>query len=374
MPDAAKPELSQQAPVRQQMTFEVMKKQYYPEWGFRPGTVCYPMRMSFVLMNGGMGDYITWMRPIQWLAEEATWIDGEVIVPVYLQELATYWLRGKPWRIKTYRDIQEARQSDEVPYRGPVILQQESLNATGAHLSTCGWVYFTNKERAPEHADLSGVPWDSYPRLLQEDLDRVVFPEELRGSLPKRYAVITTGITTESRKVPGAYWNPIIEHVIARDLTPVFLGKSVVETGNPKNIHTQWGADVRYDLGIDLRDKTTLMQAAALMSHAAVVIGHDNGLLHLAGCTDVPIVYGYNMASPDHREPKRPSGNVFNVTLTREELVCNFCQSKINFVVGFDFKKCFYGDLACIKMLFANGAKRWLTQIDRALEACEGEE
>lgn len=350
-------------PKLMQMQYERLPTKYYPEWGFRPGTPMFPLVMNFVLLNGGMGDYITWMQPIRWLADQATWIKGTLICPTYFRELAEHWLKPYPeWSFKDYNEVKDIPKVDDTPFRGPLMLQTESLNATGAHLITCGWVYFTNKEKAP-------TGWDHYPPLRQPELDALPLPPEAAALATGRYAVLTTGITTNSRRVPSKAWNPIIEYVKSKGLYPVFLGKSVVETGNAKNIHTEFDQTLSTDGGLDLRDKTTLMQAASIMSRAAVVIGHDNGLLHLAGCTSVPIVFGYNLASPEHREPRRDIGKVYNVTLTDAELACNHCQSKTNFVIGYNFRECFYGDTLCMKMLFDNEGARWKKQIDLALEA-----
>lgn len=345
------------------ITFEKLITKYYPEQiGFRARTPCFPIELNFIFMNGGMGDYITWMQAIRWLASEATWIKGTLIVPKYFRELAEYWLKPFPeWRFVDYVTAPDVPKLNETPFRGPVDLQRESLNATGAHLSTCGWVYFTNKESAPDG-------WDFYPPFKQEDLDAVVLCPDAAQLKPKSYAVITTGMTTDSRKVPEGGWNPVIQHVIKRGLTPVFLGKEVVETGNARNIHTNWGKTTRYDLGTDLRDKTSLLQAASIMSRAAFVVGHDNGLLHLAGCTEVPIIFGYNLASPKHREPKRPVGKTYNILLSKEELACTMCQSNFNFVIGYNFRSCFYRDTLCMSMLFEKEAYRWTEGIDLVLK------
>lgn len=348
------------------IVFEKTETKYFPETTFRPKTPMFPIKMNFIFLNGGGGDLINWMRPIQWLAECATWIDGTLIHPTYFTELATYWLKPYPrWGHKDYKHLQEIDKADQTPFRGPVVLQQESLNATGAHLMTCGWVYFTNKECAPEGCDSTGRPWNAYPYLEQEFLNTIEIPKETPE--PGTYAVITTGITTPSRTVKPEYWNYVIDYVRSLGLTPVFLGKTLVETGNQRNIHTEWRKEVRYDLGVNLIDKTSMMQAAAVMSKAAVVIGHDNGLLHLAGCTDVPIVFGYNLASPKHRRPIRPTENVYDVFLDNKELACNFCQSNNNFVIGQNYRSCYYGDLKCFDLLFDNQAARWKKQIDLAL-------
>lgn len=352
------------------ITFEKVEQDYYPEWGFRPKTTCYPFHMGFIFINGGMGDYLTWLRPAQWLCTDATWIRPTFFVPNYLQEVAEYFLKPLSQHAEvlpygTLQDMQNKR--GDLPIRGPVMLQQESLNATGAHLFTCGWVYFTNKERAPGHADRSGLPWNHYPKFKQADLDAARIPEAAAALTPGRYAVVTTGQTTPSRHVRPEYWNYVIEHVRAQGLTPVFLGKRVTETGNLRNIHTEYARELRLDLGVNLLDQTSLFEAAAIMSRAAYVVGHDNGLLHLAGCTEVPIVFGYNLASPEHRKPIRTVGQTYDVALTHEELPCTFCQSRTNFVIGFNFRSCFYGDLRCMELLFANKAAKWREQMDAAL-------
>jgi len=352
--------------AKQEFTMQRLPLQYFPTWGMRPETQMFPQKLSCIFINGGFGDYTAWLQAIRWLASEATWIEGTLVAPKYLREVAEYFLKPFPkWSFVDHSELKTRKDLDGIPFRGPVVLEQQALNATGAHLSTCGWVYYTNKEKAPPG-------WDSYPQFAQDDLDEIL--RKYGRGVPSygRYAVITTGITTPSRHVPGKYWNHIIEYVREKGLTPIFLGKAVVETGNARNIYTTYEHDVNYNLGLDLRDKTSLLEAAAIMSRAAVVIGHDNGLLHLAGCTTVPIVFGYNLASPEHREPRRPVGTTYNVCLTHKELACNFCQSNMNFILGYNFRQCYYNDLACIHKLFADGAAKWKVQIDSALNNASG--
>lgn len=353
-----------------QFKFEKVKTEFYPvEVGFRPNTIMVPLKMAFMFINGGGGDYFTWLRPIQWLCQEATWIHGQLFVPDYLLEIANYFISPYPnWKVMSYEDMKKVPQDNNTPLRGPIILEQQALNATGGHLINCGWVYFCNKEKAPSHnSAFDGLPWHHYPKFKQSDLDAVGLPEAARDLLPGRYAVITTGVTTPSRNVKPEYWNHVIEYVKSLGLTPVFLGKRVTTTGNTRNIHTQYSNDLKLNLGVDLIDQTTLMQAASIMSRAAVVIGHDNGLLHLAGMTEVPIVFSYNLASPEHRRPIRLTDKTYDVFLRPDELACTFCQSKTNFVIAFNFRQCFYGDLKCMDLLFANKAEKWRKAIDDAL-------
>ena len=346
----------------------------YPEHSFRPGTPCEPITINFMFLNGGMGDYVCWSQAIRWQAAKNTWITGRVVVADYMVEPMNYWLKqlNPNWQAWNYKQLKE-REDEGMPFRGPLEMSKESMNATGAHLLDCGFVYFANQCPNPEG-------WDNYPPFLQVDLDKLLHKFEER--LPQKYAIITTGKTSPSRAVPDKYWNDIIEHVAARGITPVFLGATTIVTGNKANIETKFGAGVRYDLGIDLRNQTSTMEAAAVMSRAEFVVGHDNGLLHLAGCTEVPIIFGYNVASPKHRRPRRPVGEVYDVFLTHEELACIHCQSNTNFLIGYNFNRCFYEpqdrkqaeldgkpyeNSKCIDLLFAGGAARFKRAIDKCL-------
>jgi hypothetical protein len=349
------------ASQNKQVTFEQVKTEYFPEWCFRPKTIMAPFRMNFIFLNGGMGDYAAWQRSIEWLCEKATWIHGALIVPTYFVEFAEHFIgKHKHWTVCDYKSLEQIPKVNELPFRGPVELQRESLNATGAHLATCGWVYFTNKEKAPPG-------YEYYSQFEQSYLDGMELPDEAKGLEQGKYAIFTTGMTTDSRKVPPGGWVPIIQHVIDKGLTPVFLGKDTMITGNALNIHTSFDPSIDFTKGIDLRNKTSMLQAASIMSRAAFVIGHDNGLLHLAGCTEVPIIFGYNIALPEHREPLRKVKKTYNVVLNQKELACYGCQSEFNFLINFNFRKCLYDDLACMSKLFSNGGDKWKQKIDLVL-------
>lgn len=343
-----------------QISIKKQKVMEYPvKAGFRPGIPVVPRPVNFLFVNGGMGDYICWMQAILWLVHHATWIQGRLICPDYFHELANYWLKGQ-WPVHSYQFLNEDN-NNKTPVRGPVNLVNESLNATGAHLMDCGFAYYACQLPPPEG-------WNHYPRF--GDLARF-------AGLPEKYCVITTGKTSPSRHVPGEYWNYVIDHCIERGFTPVFLGASVMPVGGEgtkiEDVRTTFDEGVHYAKGIDLRNKTTLLEAAAIIQRASFVVGHDNGLLHLAGCTETPIIFGYNVASPLHRRPRRNKGPIYDVTLSKDELSCIHCQSRTNFVIGFVFHECFYKkngkargyvENQCIIQMFEDRARRWREQID----------
>ena len=94
----------------------------------------------------------------------------------------------------------------------------------------------------------------------------------------------------------------------------------------------------------------------------------DNGLLHLAACVPGNIIFGYNIAAPSQRRPvRRLSGILMDITLTKEELSCIHCQTRMKQQNLINFRNCFYGDVACLGKLFENGSERWIRALSDLL-------
>ena len=104
------------------------------------------------------------------------------------------------------------------------------------------------------------------------------------------------------------------------------------------------------------------------MGGAEVVVGLDNGLLHLAACTPVKIVAGYTTVKPAHRMPYRVGELGYKVWPVVPDLAlkCRYCQSKAGFVYKFDFRSCYYGDYECTINLSAD---KYIKKIGEALDA-----
>lgn len=322
-----------------------------PEHGWRPGTQIRKTDYKFLFNAGGMGDYICYMPSLLWVAKHCPWIHGTLYVSTFFIEFAEKILSPYPnWAVadgaKINIDHMTAFVGPELVVQGQNISRQ-LLNATGANLVDLGFAYYTNQQCAP--------PGTLYPKLPDTRPEKVYF--EVRPFLGK-YVVFTPGAVTESRRTTGKHVNPLIEFVISKGLTPVFLGKA----GFADTVRTNFAEDIRYDLGIDLREKTTLLQAAAIMEHAVCVLGLDNGLLHLASCTNANVIFGYNITKVQDREPKRLWGRLLNVSVPSAELPCIACQSNGKLMVNHSYHKCYYGDTKCVDMLFSGG------RFERAIE------
>ncbi len=191
-------------------------------------------------------------------------------------------------------------------------------------------------------------------------------------NLPEKYAVITTGYTSDTRVFKAEYINEVAEYLNSIGITPVFLGKKATYADKNNTIVGKFEAN--YELGVNLIDKTNLFEAHSIMSKAQFVLGLDNGLLHLASMSDVSVIWGFTTVLPEHRLPYRNNIKGFNayvVSPTEEELACWGCQSKMNFAdSSHSFMTCIYSDFKCVELMTSD---KWITQINRVIfkKACD---
>lgn len=304
---------------------------------FREGTTTHERDQLFMIHNGGMGDFICWTSALIWVSKNYNFINGHIIAPGwFVPFLNNIFKDKKNWFVHA-DTIPEKFQDGYAIKRAPI----HPINATMMHLVELGFLYYAGVSPVPEGAE-------KYPIL---DLENIHVGKDIIEELAGRdFIVMTPGATAQTRAMPAKHFNGIKEHIIKRGLTPVFLGTRTMEKGKRK-ISFDEGYD--FSGGIDLVNRTTILQAAKIMSWAKCVVGIDNGLLHLAATTEVPIVFGYTIAGPAHRRPLRDSNKLVEVYCGRDELKCTFCQEKLRFFYDHDFENCVYKDNKCTELLTA---------------------
>ena len=185
----------------------------------------------------------------------------------------------------------------------------------------------------------------NYPKLDLSDVDISEF------NLPEKYVCILSTSLHKNRSLPRAEVYRIANYLIKQGITPVFMGKST-------RIIDTFGATPRYGISppakegmLDLVDKTTIMQAAKVMSNAMAVVGADTGLIHLAACTDVKIVCGYTTVAPELRMPYRHNKMDWNLTpIYPPNTDCRYCSSAL-FLNHVNFNECLQNEYQCIESL-----------------------
>lgn len=314
---------------------------------YRPGTITSVKKINFALYVGAIGDYLCHMVALNWIADTQPHVHGTIYAPDYFIEIPKHvFARRKNWKVLP-RELLTEEEIKKNPTYMPS--HQSVLNGTGAHLVDLGFVYFANLHSAPLDC--------YYPDLF---LDEISNPITLR----EEYAVMTPGATDLNRQMPPKLFNKIQTYLIQNGITPVYLGKEFMT----KCHMAKFSEEYDLSLGINLLEKTSLLEAAKIMDGAIVTIGLDNGLLHLAACTNSPIVFGYNVIGPKYRRPRRPSNKItIDIFPDKQDLPCTFCMSDIRYFFGHDFKLCIYKDNKCLDW-FDKRPELWIDAINNILK------
>lgn len=327
---------------------------------FRPNTKISEIHLNFVFNQGGMGDLLNYTGATTWLARNCPWIKGTVYAPLYTTTiLSDIHAPFKKWDVLPSEKA--IIKTDRVAHIiGPslkangVEISKQLLSITGSHQFDVGFAYYV---------DMTPPPKDAVLPILNYSAKKL--PQQIKD-LNGKYAVVLTAGDWETRRVTGRHINPIIEHLLKRGITPVFLGKTNFVGTNSRTV--SYADDIEFNKGLDLRNQTSLKDAACIMQHAAMTIGVDCGLLHLAAIMqDSKLIFGYTITSIQHRKPRRNHGACVDLAVSDEELVCSGCQSKYKKLVGHSFDKCLYGDVKCIDLLFKEDSRRWVEAIDSLL-------
>lgn len=297
--------------------------------------------IQFVFRLGGIGDFIYWTMAIKWAIENHPWIQGKIIVPEVLLPLMKVWFKEYEPRFSVRTQVIKG-----LPMITP---KPGNPNACGFHLLDMGFMYFCNQ----------GVPsgWRRMPEINGDEVDIS------RYRLPEKYVVLTTGATARNREMRHDAVNEVARWVLDQGMTPVFLGKRVIDVSN--NHTCKFSGLIDYKLGMDLREKTSTLEAACIMAHAKAVVGLDNGLLHLAACSMVPIVFAVTIAEVKYREPYRREGARTAMITPPESVECQGCMSKFRYLKDDDdARKCYFDTYDCTKSLtgevFIEALKRLL--------------
>jgi hypothetical protein len=286
-------------------------------------------RVNFILAHGAVGDYCAWQAALVWVAETQPHVAGTIFAPSYFIEIPqNLFKKFQHWKV---RDIRTLTDKDlESPTLSPNPSSPPS--PTGASLIDLGFIYFTNTTKTADK------------KLPPLDLTGIKNPAPT--DIP--YAVMTPGATSHLRQMPPKVFNEIRSHLLKRGIMPVFLGREEMTTKHRAAFHRD------YELvGINLVNKTTLLEAAKVIDESVLIVGLDNGLLHLAAMTRAPIIFGHNIIDPVYRIPRRdgrfplsqPDG-IYNV-LPSKSIECAFCHSNRRFHFE-EPNTCFTKKLQCL--------------------------
>ena len=171
--------------------------------------------------------------------------------------------------------------------------------------------------------------------------------------------IVTVTHRADNRQWPQETVEEIAKYIDSKGLIPVYIGKI-----SDDKIWSDLPLKATFDIpsiGIDLRNKTSILELGSIFRKAKAVVGIDSGPIHVAGTTDIPIVCGYTSVSPTGLVPIRAKGKTFAVFPT-SDLGCRFCQTNWQ-LDRHDFATCYYGHYECCKQMTSDKFIKCLEQI-----------
>jgi ADP-heptose:LPS heptosyltransferase len=296
---------------------------------------------------GGLGDKISWLSLIKPFYRKYQDHILNLFVFDYFYPLAINYCCDMQDRVKVIKWSEKDKHYNPSNYT--VSFKHRELNNLSMNMAEHAYVTLFNS--------LAQDPNDyNYPLF---DTNEGVC---INLRLPKDYVVVTTAFTAPVREFSPEVVNQVVNYLVNQGLQVVFMGQRSTDTGSGHVIQGIMKEEIDFSKGIDLIDKTTLLEAVEVLNNAKFVVGLDNGLLHLAASTMnyTPIVAGFTTVDPDHRKPYRKGirGYNFYPVVPPESLACRFCQSNMVFLTGHDFRNCYTSpdnkDISCVKQLTAD--------------------
>lgn len=290
------------------------------------------VHLNVLSSHGGLGDQLARLPAFRHVHDTLPHVSQTIWVQDYALELVRYLMPEGPrlaWR-----------RLSEAPYmlsRPLIEFDPNRVTSLALHLTVQAFLMMTDS--LPPSREAMG-----YPRAPKVELPSWL-PERLIIDQEPEYVVLTTDYTSRTRQWPSYHINALGLELRKHNFTPVLLGSTApMITGVPNDdIKPRHDDGIDASLFIDLRGKTTLIEALGIMQRSKAVVGVDNGLLHLAHCTDVPVVYGLTTLKPEHRIPYRGIGST---RVIEAQVPCGGCQSRGAFV-NQDWRECIFDDYAC---------------------------
>ncbi len=147
----------------------------------------------------------------------------------------------------------------------------------------------------------------------------------------ERAVALHAGVNTPSRTFPLAFWESVIDGLIAARLVPIVIGS---------HRDRRWPDKPGV---VDLFDMLSIHQVASVIDRCRCLVTGDTGICHIAGATLTPIVAIYTMARARLRMPWRRGILGWGVTALEPDLECVGC-----FRTMWNLLHCERGDFACV--------------------------
>lgn len=307
--------------------------------------------INFILAHCALGDGISSLPAIVWARKNHTFdIRMTVWGPTHMLPLFEHLIGGPGLNFAPLDEFKMVREKGDERYAGACVINAVHHNhVTRNRYDLVDFAFATMIDR-----QVDSVAEKCYPHWAP------------LGPRPydEPYVVLPVGATNEASVFHPKVLTPVLEWLLAVGYQPVLTGAKnihvhTMEKGKPELLVVRDRVDAvpreLVEQCTDLREKTDLLQLRDWLGHANAVVGIDGGTLHLAGTTDVPIVYGCTRVDARHRPIVRHNELNWNLVHVKpRDLECAGCQSNWTLVFQHNFANCAYKDFKCVEQLHAD--------------------
>lgn len=305
---------------------------------FRDGKFKKHEHINVQFDNGGLGDCIAQMPAIKYIRDYAPNVTLHCWTHDYFVDFAKKLCPGV-----IIHGLSEAKKKFN-PKLASVRMSHPQHTNLGSHMVDVGFHLLADKQVPIEHKNYLSLPTNNIK------IDKF--------KLPDKYIVLSVGFTVPVREMLPSVANGIIDYCKGQNIPVVVLGNQITLASSGYTIVGQFKEEINYQDTINLINKTNLLESAAIIARSNGIVGLDNGLLHVAGCTEAPIVAAYTTVRPEHRLPIRHNELGWNCYSIEPpvSLACRGCQSNMIHVYDHDFRKCYYDEVipSCVKLITAD--------------------
>ena len=214
--------------------------------------------INCLLADGGLGDYICALVAVDYIIRTYTYINVLVWVPNYLIDFAKHVLPENA----IVRDYTKAfKKYDD----GRIGITTRWSRHTPMRIHPVDYAFHV---LADEHVEL---PKKNYLKIRPNEIDLTKF------NLPEKYIVIAATAAEIVKTMPNNTINEIAKYVIEKGYVPVFIGKKESHTGYKDLKIKAKVADVNYSLGLNLVDKSSILETAGIIAGGQAFVGMDGG-------------------------------------------------------------------------------------------------
>lgn len=292
------------------------------------------LSINVSLSDGGMGDIIAGFPTIKYMHDTYKHLNILLFLPDFLWDLGKNVFADTSISVRNYTTAKKKFDTSKIHLNTRVLAKHSSLKC---HATKYSFHTLCDEDPLTE--------WMNYLPIKPDKIDISRF------DLPEKYVVVTTGYTAPNREFIAPYVNELVEWIKSRGYDVVFLGKTQAATGAGFEIKGSFSNEIDYSKGYSFINKTKITEAAKIIAGAKTIVGLDNGLMHLAACTEIPVVCGYTNVNPRARMPYRHNEMGWNWFPVLPPTKCRGCQTNFNYLYGHAFSGCWYSDFLCLKDL-----------------------